>query len=117
MKLSREFLDYLQDLFGALGLVRARSMFGGVGIYIDELMFGFLDRDETLYLRVDDQNRPAFEAAGSHPFRYPLKSGEEFEIGYWRMPEEALECSDQAAHWGRLALDAALRKKARKASK
>ena len=114
MKVSAAFVDYLQDLFGALGVVRVRSMFGGVGIYIDELMFGFLDRDETIYLRADDQNRSAFDAAGSQPFRYPLKTGEEFEIGYWSMPDEALESSEDAADWGRMALDAAMRKKAGK---
>ncbi len=115
MKISREFLDYLQDLFGGVGEVRARSMFGGVGLYVDELMFGFLDRDETIYLRADDQTRGAFEAAGSQPFRYPLKTGEEFEIGYWRMPDEALESPEEAAGWGRMALDAAMRKRTAKA--
>jgi DNA transformation protein len=114
MKVGADFLAYLQDLFGALGVVRAKSMFGGVGLYIDELMFGFLDRDETIYLRADDETRPAFEAVGSGPFRYSLKTGEEFEIGYWRMPDEALESPEEAAGWGRLALDAALRKKASK---
>ncbi len=49
MKVSRDFVDYLQDLFGQLGLVRVRAMFGGAGVYIDDLMFGLLDRDETLY--------------------------------------------------------------------
>ena len=111
MKVSREFVDFLQDLFGAHGQVRVRSMFGGVGIYIDELMFGFLDRDETIYLRADDHNRPAFEAAGSNPFRYPLKTGEEMEIGYWRMPEEALEQPELAAAWARGSLEAAMRKR------
>ena len=111
MKVSPGFLDYLQDLFGALGTVRARSMFGGVGVYIDELMFAFLDRDETIYLRADAETRQAFEAAGSRPFRYPLKSGEEMEIGYWRLPDEALDSPDEALMWGRLALEAAMRKR------
>ena len=113
MKVGPEFVAYLQDLFGTLGRVRVKPMFGGAGVYLGELMIGFLDRDETLYLRTDDQNREAFVAAGSAPFRYPLKSGEEIEIGYWRMPEEALESSELATDWGRLALDAATRKSAR----
>ena len=111
MKVSPGFVDYLNDLFAALGPVRVRPMFGGVGVYAGELMFGFLDRDETIYLRVDDQTREAFEAVGSGPFRYPLKTGEQMEIGYWRMPEDALEAPELAADWARLALDAALRKK------
>ena len=73
MKVSPGFVDYLNDLFAALGPVRVRPMFGGVGVYAGELMFGFLDRDETIYLRVDDQTREAFEAVGSGPFRYPFE--------------------------------------------
>ncbi len=117
MKVSAAFVDYLNDLFAALGPVRVRPMFGGAGVYAGELMFGFLDRDETIYLRVDDQTREAFQAVGSAPFRYPLKTGEEFEIGYWRMPDEALESPEDAADWGRMALDAAMRKKAGKRRK
>ena len=114
MKVSPGFVDHLNDLFGALGAVRVRSMFGGVGVYAGDLMFAFLDHDETIYLRADAETRAAFEAVGSEPFRYPLKTGEEMEIGYWRIPEEALESPEAAAEWGRLALEAALRKRAGK---
>ncbi len=89
-------------------------MFGGAGVYADELMFALLDRDETIYLRVDAETRPAFEAAGSGAFSYRLKTGEVMELGYWRIPEEALESPEDAARWGRLALAAARRKKAEK---
>ena len=117
MKVSAAYVDHLNDLFAALGPVRVRPMFGGAGVYAGELMFGFLDRDETIYLQVDDQTREAFQAAGSEPFRYPLKTGEEFEIGYWRMPDEALESPEYAADWGQMALEAAMRKKAAKRRK
>ncbi len=117
MKVTAAFVEHLNDLFAALGPIRARPMFGGAGVYAGDLMFGLLDRDETVYLRVDDQTRGAFEAAGSRPFRYPLKSGEEMELGYWSVPDEALESPDAAADWGRLALDAAMRKKAAKAKR
>jgi DNA transformation protein len=117
VKTSPEFVAYLQDLFGALGPVRVKSMFGGAGVYLGEHMIGFLDRDETLYLRADGETKARFEEAGSHPFAYPLKDGSEMEIGYWRIPEEALEAPDDALTWGRLALDAALRKASQKSGK
>jgi DNA transformation protein len=117
MKASPEFVAYLQDLFGKLGPVRVKSMFGGAGVYISELMIGLLDQDETLYLRVDDETKGRFQAAGSHPFVYSMKDGTELEMGYWRIPEEALEAPDEALDWGRLALDAALRKAASKGAK
>ncbi len=39
------------------------------------------------------------------------------ELGYWSVPEDALESPDAAADWGRLALDAAMRKNAGKPRK
>ena len=38
-------------------------MFGGVGLYHADLFFGIIARD-VLYLKVDDVNRPDYEAAG-----------------------------------------------------
>ncbi len=63
MKVTPAFVDYLNDVFAALGPIRARPMFGGAGVYAGDLMFGLLDRNETIYLRVDEQTREAFEAA------------------------------------------------------
>jgi DNA transformation protein len=113
VKVAPELLAWLQDLFGALGPVRARPMFGGAGVYVGDLMIGLLDRDETLYLRVDEETQPTFEAAGSSPFTYFRRQAEEFPLPYWRAPEEALDGPDAAEPWGRLAMSAALRKAAR----
>lgn len=44
-----------------------KSMFGGVGLYGDGLFFAVLDNDRT-YFKVDNTNRPDFEAAGMGPF-------------------------------------------------
>ena len=55
----------LHDL-APLGTVRARKMFGGVGIYYNDVFFAILYRGR-LYFKVDDANRPAYEAAGTGP--------------------------------------------------
>ncbi len=88
-------------------------MFGAAGVYADDLMFALI-ADDALYLRVDDEIRPQFEAAGSTPFVYRTHDGQEMSLGYWRAPDDALEGPDEAEPWARLALDAALRKKASK---
>lgn len=110
MKVDPGLVAWLQDLFGSLGPVRVKSMFGGAGVYVGELMVGVLDREEALYLRADELTQSKFEAAGSSPFTYFRRSGEAFAIPYWRAPDEALEGPDGATAWGRLALEAALRK-------
>ena len=47
-------------------------MFGGAGVYCDGVMFALVPRD-TLYFRVDDGNRAAYEAEGLEPFTYDGK--------------------------------------------
>jgi len=51
-----------------LGDVRAKSMFGGYGLFLDGLMFGLVTRDDALFLKADDTNRPAFEGRGLKSF-------------------------------------------------
>jgi len=44
-----------------LGRVSGKNMFGGVGLYRDGVFFG-LTADERLFLRVNDETRPAYES-------------------------------------------------------
>ena len=64
--------EFIRDLFAPFGPVAVRRMFGGAGVYCDGLMFGLVS-DDTLYFRVDDGNRGAFEAEGLSPFTYEGK--------------------------------------------
>lgn len=107
-----EFTAHCAELMSPLGAVRARRMFGGQGLYLDEL-FVALIAGEQLYLKTDAQTRARFEAAGCEPFRY-LKKGEWTALGYFRPPEEAMESPALMRPWARLALEAALRAQAEK---
>lgn len=111
----REFVNHALDLVSLLGPVQARAMFGGHGLYCRGVMFGLLDDDE-LFLKTDDECRPRFEAAGCRRWVYASKDGP-METGYFRPPDEAHEDPEAMLPWSRLALDAALRKAAAKASK
>ncbi len=67
MGVSPSFRTFVLEQLSRLdSLVRARSMFGGVGIYSGELFFALIDED-TLYFKVDDSNRPDFVARGMQP--------------------------------------------------
>ncbi|RAB79839.1 TfoX/Sxy family protein, partial [Burkholderia multivorans] len=50
-----------------LSAVTVTRLFGGAALRLDGVMFGFVARG-SLFLRVDDVNRPAFVAAGMGPF-------------------------------------------------
>jgi len=105
--------EAIRDLFVALGPVRTRRMFGGQGIYAGELMFA-LEAGGELYLKADDSTVPAFEAAGSSPFTYE-KDGRTAQMSYWRLPDGAMDDPDEAARWGCLVVEAAMRAAAHKA--
>ena len=81
-------------------------MFGGVGLYAEGLFFALI-ADDVLYLKVDDQTRPAFEALDSQPFQ----PGARPMRGYWSAPTEVLDDPDLLAEWARRAIGVAARAK------
>ena len=98
MAARSELLDHLTDQLTPLGDARGRPMFGGYGVYLDGLIIGLIAFD-TFYLKVDDQNRPDFEAAGSAPFSYDTKGGTNTITSYWEVPAEVLDDADQLRAW------------------
>src|SRR5260370_1147633 len=75
MPVSSSFRTFIVDqLSRVVPRVRARSMFGGVGIYAGELFFALI-ADDTLYFKVDESNRADFEARRMVPFRPHGDSG------------------------------------------
>jgi len=106
----------IHDIFRSMGPIRIRRMFGGQGIYRDEVMFA-LEAGGELYLKTDAETRPVFEAMNSRPFMYETKDGRSTAMSYWLMPESAIEDDVEARRLGTLALEAAHRARAAKARK
>jgi DNA transformation protein len=109
---SPEFVAHCQELLAPLGSVRVRRMFGGHGFYLDDVFMALIGYDR-LFLKVDAQTRPLFEAAGCEPFVYDA-AGQNVALGYFSAPEEAMESPPLMEPWARQALAAALRARAAK---
>src|SRR5262245_11711087 len=90
----------IEELLAPLGPVMVKRMFGGGGVFLDGLMFGLVT-DGALYLKVDDRNRPAFEAEGLEPFTYARMGGRAMLTSYWRTPDRLLDEPDEALAWAR----------------
>ena len=103
-----DFIAHVQELFADLGPLSARRMFGGYGLYLDDVMVGVV-MDDGLYLKADDATKAQFEAAGSAPFVYEA-GAKRVTMSYWSAPEAALDSPQAMLPWARLALQAALRK-------
>jgi DNA transformation protein len=112
--MSAALVDHCLELLASLGAARAKRMFGGWGLYLDELFIALIAFDR-LYLKVDSQTRAAFEAAGCEPFVYDGK-GSPVTMSYWSVPAEAMESRELMQPWARQAIEAALRARAAKAS-
>ena len=112
MARSSEFVAFVVDQLGPLGGVRARAMFGGYGVYCDDLMFALVV-DDRLYLKVDDQTRGEFLARGLTPFTY-LRQGREQTLGFHLAPEEGFDDPEELIRWARQALAVARRAAAAK---
>ena len=102
-----EFVEYLHEVFERLGPITTRRMFGGHMLYHQGLPIGLV-ADETLFLKADQVSAPAFEAMGLARFSYE-KAGKTILLPYYQAPETVMEDRDEAARWGRLAYEAALR--------
>src|SRR4051794_37841334 len=77
--------------------VRARRMFGGMGVYTGEKMFAFLvDEDIGLKLSPDDLEK-AMLLPGAGPLR-PEPDSEPMRE-YVKMPKEVLDNLEQFTYW------------------
>ena len=110
MAVSADFLQHLEGLLADLGPLTVKKMFGGASLQVDGAAFALVF-GETLYIKVDDDNRAAFEAEGSGPFVYDMKDGRSASLGYWSLPESGLDDPDEAVRWARLGVEAAFRAK------
>lgn len=116
MAVSSEYKAFVAEQLEPLGPVRIRNMFGGAGVYFDDLMFGLI-AGETLFFKVDERNRGDFEGEEMGPFVYEPPSGKSVAMSYYELPERLYDEPEELILWARRALDAALAAKASKPAK
>lgn len=116
MVASASFIEFLREQLAPLGRITMRRMFGKTGVFCNGLMLGIVS-DDTLFLRVDAQNRALFrEAEGAPPLRH-VKKGVTIDLAYWPLPDRLLDEPDEFLIWARAALAAARRVAARRERK
>jgi DNA transformation protein and related proteins len=101
--------DAIIDLFAGLGQVNIRRMFGGKGIYYNDVIVAIEVRGE-LMLKADSVSAPEFEAAGCQQWTYTgSRHGKLVSMPYWSVPDAAVDDPDEMAVWARKAYEAGLR--------
>lgn len=116
MAASAAMLEFARELFSGLGGVTAKRMFGGAGVYCDDVMFALID-DEIIFLKTDEALKAEMKAQGSVMWIYTRKDGAWEESSYYSLPEAAMDDPDEACAWGRRAVAVAAAKKKPKTPK
>ena len=114
MKVSAGFRELALDQLAGMRGLRARAMFGGVGLYADDVFFGMLAAD-VLFFKVDDSNRREYETAGCSPFEpYADRA---LTMPYYNVPVSVLEDAVSLREWAARAVAVAKRAKTAKPAK
>lgn len=108
MATDNQFRDYVLDILGPAANVTVRRMFGGLGFFVDGVMFAIGSADD-IYFKVDDSLVAAFEAHGMGPFLFQSKRGEAALRTYYQLPAEILEDPEEIVVWAERSIDAAMR--------
>jgi DNA transformation protein and related proteins len=106
MVASASFAEFLAEQLAPLGPITMRRMFGKTGVFCDGLMFGMVT-ENTLYFRVDDDNRAVFKEAEVYPPLNYSKKGFAIDLSFWRVPERLFDEPDELITWARAAMAAA----------
>ena len=96
MRVSPSFHDFVVDQLSGVKGLRTRAMFGGVGVYADDVFFGILARD-VLYFKVDDSNRRNHVALGGQVF-HPYED-RSMTMSYYSVPVSILEDQATLTDW------------------
>jgi len=100
MAVSSGYRSFVIEQLEQIFPITAKNMFGGVGLYAHEYFFALMAGDR-LYFKVDDTNRPDFEAVGMGPFQ-PYGDGRAMQ--YYEVPVDVLEDVDALGLWAEKAV-------------
>ena len=96
MHVSAGFREFVLDQLAGVDGLRAQAMFGGVGLYAEDVFFGILAAD-VLFFKVDDTSRREYEDAGSSPFKpYADRA---MTMPYYNVPIVVLEDAVMLGEW------------------
>lgn len=91
------FTVFVLDQLRGLGLVEARRMFGGQGLYWKDRIFGLID-EGRVYFKVSEATVERYQHEGAKPFE-PWPG--HVMRGYYEVPTNILEDADEAVSWAR----------------
>ena len=97
---DESFKDFVLDQLRELDDVEARRMFGGYGLYRDEIFFGIVHKDRV-YFKIDDSTVGEYRRRKMKPFR---PSARQTLRSYYQVPLEIIEDPERLCEWAAQAI-------------
>ena len=108
MSVSDTLISYIVDQLSLVGTVKSKKMFGGVGIFKEDKMFGMLNSSGKFFLKVDETNIRDYQEKGMLPFAHDKnKTG---KMPYFVVPTEVIENKEVMKEWAEKSIEIALNK-------
>ncbi len=105
MAVSAETRAFVLELFDDLDTVTARAMMGGLTLYSAGRIFAIVGPDDRIFLKASGPLADALAAEGSEQFTYD-KGGKPARMGYWTLPDVAIDDPEAACDWAKRVLAA-----------
>lgn len=85
--IKNEYVEYIKEQLSPLGIITAKRMFGGYGVYANKIIVGIIV-DNELYLKITNHSNNS--EAEMTQFTY-TRNNKIVKLPYWKIPEEILE--------------------------
>ena len=105
MALTDEEIARVRDLFGDVGPITTRRMFGGLGIYCDGTIFALMRSDGAVMIKGAGDFRRYLEDLGCERWSYTRKDGAATAMPYWALPDALYDNPEAASALARAALE------------
>jgi len=106
MRIKSSLASYVTEQLAFLGPISNRSIFGAVGIFIEERLLGIV-ADEVLYLHTGPTNREDYLSRGCRQFK-PYPNAFDLTTDHHQVPAEIVTDPQTLKVWGERALHAAI---------
>src|ERR1044072_6144257 len=98
MRVKSELANYVEEQLAFLGRISTKSIFGGIGIFVDERLLGIV-MDDKVYLHPDASSLRAYQAAAM-PQSKPYPNAFDLTTDHHQVPAEIVDDPTLLKHWG-----------------
>ena len=114
MTISDDYILYVAHQLKSLGNLTVKKMFGGAGIYFENVFFALI-ADDVLYFKVDETNRT--HSAPKAMGRFKPFDDKPYTMQYYEVPVDILEDSEELYKWAMVSFNIGKIKKNKKPAK